>query len=398
MGYGDNMIYYITLLLLLLFSLFDLADKNDRPIQILRQYLYFVAMLILIFFAGLRFDTGWDYKGYHFYYDLMPTIYQLAISNETFNSIYFEPGFKLLMSIAKTCGLSFYAFQFLVSIICVFLLGKAIKGERNKLLFIFIYFSTCYLFLNMSVIRQGIAVVFLYMAVISLFNKNKKVAIFYLAIGSLFHLSLIVMIPIIVFIDKKSISNRIFYLSVSISIFVYIFQISWLKSFFDIFSPILPHELSYKIVSYLDSDRFGRSRNIGLGIVEKIVTFITLFYIYKKDNSERNLILLRFFIFYMVIYFAFYEITILYDRLRLYFVAINVFVYISIFSFFSGANKILIFSIIILYSIFSYVNVFRSDPNKLVFMPYNSILDNENAIPSEFKGDLRIDRAIEMDH
>ena len=102
--------------------------------------------------------------------------------------------------------------------------------------------------------------------------------------------------------------------------------------------------------------------------------------------------------FYMVIYFAFYEITILYDRLRLYFVAINVFVYISIFSFFSGANKILIFSIIILYSIFSYVNVFRSDPNKLVFMPYNSILDNENAIPSEFKGDLRIDRAIEMDH
>lgn len=392
------MIYYLILFVLFFFSIFDLSDKKNKAARMLEQYLYFVAMLILIFFAGLRFDTGWDYKGYHYYYDLIPTINQLTGSREIFSSIYFEPGFKFLMSVAKTCGLSFYAFQFLVSAMCILLLGRAIKNERNKLLFAFVYFSTCYLFLNMSVIRQGIAVVLLYLSITALFSENKKIAISYLLVGSLFHLSLCIMIPIALIVDIKRINNRYFYFAVLISVSIYIFQISWLKATFGMVSPLFPHEISYKIFSYLDSERFGRSRDIGLGLAEKIVTFVTFAYIYKRDNSVRNLILLRLFIFYMITYFAFYEVTVLYDRLRLYFVALNVFVYVSIFGYFSGFNKVMIYFIIIFYSVFSYINVFRSDSNRLVFMPYYSVLENENTIPSESKGDLRIDRAIGMDH
>ncbi|MGK3223438.1 EpsG family protein, partial [Enterobacter kobei] len=332
-----------------------------------------------------------------YYYELIPTVDDFFNNIEVFQSIYFEPGFKLVMMLAKSCGLDFYGFQFLVSLICIILINKSIRKENSKLLFVFIYFSTCYLFLNMSVIRQGIAVAFLYMAVYSLFNHNKKKAVIYLLIGCLFHFSLIVMLPILIVSDRERMSNKIIYILVGIALIVYITQIHWLKLSFGIVSPLFPHEIAYKINMYLDSERFGKSRDIGIGIIEKILTFIAILYVYSKTKERYNLIMLRFFIFYIIIYFAFYEITVLYDRLRFYFVAMNVFVYLAIFNYFRSFNKVFVFFVICAYSLFSFFNILKSDSNRAVFIPYNSILESPNDILPEFKGDTRIDRAIEMD-
>lgn len=391
------MIYYLIFFILFLFSLFDLSDKKNIATRMLEKYLYFVAMLILICFAGFRFDTGWDYAGYRYYYDLIPTIDQLVGNGEIYNSIYFEPGFKILMSVAKTCGLSFYSFQFFISFICISLISRALKYERKKLLFLLIYFSTCYLFLNMSFLRQGLAVAFLYMAVMAIFTERKKVAFFYLIVGSFFHLSVLILIPVFYIVDKKKISDRFIYVIIASAIILYILQIHWLKTSFGAISPIFPHDISYKINSYLESERFGKSRDIGFGVVEKLFTFLVLLYIHKKDNSKKSLILLRFFMFYMITYFAFYEITVLYDRLRFYFVALNVLAYLSIFNFFSKYNRVVVYFVIVLYSLFSYFNIFRSDFNRVVFIPYHNIFESENVIPSEQKGDLRLDRARDMD-
>ena len=391
------MIYFIILFILLTFSISDLQKKDQVALLLLDKYLYFMAMLILLFFAGLRFDTGWDYKGYKYYYELIPTLSEYVNNIEVFQSIYFEPGFKLLMMLAKSCGLDFYGFQFLVSLISLIIINKSIKIEKSKLLFIFVYFTTCFLFLNMSVIRQGIAVSFLYLAVNSLFNHSNKKAIIYLLIGCLFHFSLIVMLPILIISDREKISNKIFYILVTIAFIVYIAQIHWLKLSFGIVSPLFPHEIAYKINMYLDSERFGKSRDIGIGVIEKIITFIATLYVYYKTRERNDLILLRFFIFYIVIYFAFYEITVLYDRLRFYFVAINVFVYLAIFNYFRSYNKVFVFFVICAYSLFSFFNILKSDSNRAVFIPYNSILESQNSISPEFKGDMRIDRAIDMD-
>lgn len=392
------MIYYILLGVFFLSSIFDLNVKNERGIILLKKYIYFVSIIILVFFAGLRFDTGWDYKGYHYYYDSMPTLNALPSNLGVFREIYFEPGFKLLMSLSKTLGADYYGFQFIISSLCVFMIHRAIKKENAKLLIIFMYFSTCYLFLNMSVLRQGIAVALLYLSLSVLYEGKKSKAIFYILLGCSFHSSLLLFLPMVYISDKRNISNRLLYLLVAVAVFVYFLQMHWLKPIFNILSPIFPHDLGYKINNYLDSERFGRSREIGLGVIEKIVTFITLLYVYSKDSSRKNMVLLRFFIFYMITYFAFYEVTVLYDRLRLYFVAVNVFVYLTIFNFFSGYNKVVIFFIVILYSSFSYFNIFRSESNASVFIPYHNVLESENSIPAKFKGDLRIDRAIEMDH
>lgn len=397
MGFGNSMIYFIILFILLTFSITDLLKKDQSALLLLDKYIYFIAITILLLFAGLRFDTGWDYKGYNYYYELIPTVDDFFNNIEVFQSIYFEPGFKLLMMLAKSCGLDFYGFQFLVSLICIILINKSIRKEKSKLLFVFVYFSTCYLFLNMSVIRQGIAVSFLYMAVYSLFNHNKKKAVIYLLIGCLFHFSLIVMLPILIVSDRERMSNKIIYILVGIALIVYITQIHWLKLSFGTVSPLFPHEIAYKINMYLDSERFGKSRDIGIGIIEKILTFIAILYVYGKTKERYDLILLRFFIFYIVIYFAFYEITVLYDRLRFYFVAINVFVYLAIFNYFRSFNKVFVFFVICAYSLFSFFNILKSDSNRAVFIPYNSILESPNGILPEFKGDTRIDRAIEMD-
>ncbi|MFK3662191.1 EpsG family protein [Scandinavium sp. NPDC088450] len=392
------MIYYILLSFFLLCTASNLSSNKNTAALTLDNYLYFITLTILVCFAGLRFDTGWDYKGYHYYYDLIPSLDVLFGNWDVYKSIYFEPGFKMLMSFSKMIGLDFYYFQFLVSLVCIVLIHKSIREEKSKLLFLFVYFTTCYLFLNMSVIRQGIAVAFLYLALTNIWSENKARCIIYILVGSLFHFSLIVLLPVILIANKKSISNKILYITVLGAIFIYLLEIHWLKNVFTIISPILPHDIGYKITTYLDSDRFGRSREIGFGLLEKIVTFVAIYRVYQSERSTKNRILLRIFIFYMIVYFAFYEITVLYDRLRLYFVAVNVFVYLCIFNHYRGYNKIIAYLVIVFYSIFSFMNIFRSESNTSVFMPYYSILESENLIPAEFKGDLRIDRAIDMDH
>ncbi|MEJ5071353.1 EpsG family protein [Enterobacter ludwigii] len=391
------MIYFALLGALFLFSLSDLSPRKNHSESLLNAYLYFIVFIILVCFAGLRFDTGWDYKGYHHYYDMIPPLESIPSHLDVFNSIYFEPGFKVLMALSKTFGLSFYSFQFLVSCITMCIIHRAISTEKAKLLFLFLYFATCYLFLNMSFIRQGLAIAFLYLSVSMLFQGCKKTAIFYLLFGCLFHLSLIFILPVIVVANSNKLSNRILYLFVVVAITVYLVQLEWLRLAFKSVSFIFPSGLSYKVSTYLDSDKYGRSRDIGFGIVEKLTTFFIMIHIYNKQPNMRNKILLRFVVFYMITYFAFYEITILYDRLRLYFVALNVFVYLQFYYYFKGVNKGAVYAILILYCFFSYSNIFRSDFNRVVFIPYNSVLNDENSISPEFKGDFRVDRAGAMD-
>lgn len=391
------MIYYVTLTMLFLFSLMDLNSNKEYETAVFKKYTFFISCVILIIFAGLRFDTGWDYKGYHYYYDMMPSISNLSSNLDLFRGVYFEPGFKILMSLSKTLELDFYGFQFLVSLICICIIYSSIKEERSKLLFVFVYFSTCYLFLNMSVIRQGIAVALLFLSLTSLFSGRRKTAFLYILIGSLFHFSLVFFIPIIIIADTRRVSNKIFNAAMIIALIIYLLQIHWLKNTVNIFSPILSHDINFKITGYFESERFGKNREIGFGLIEKITTYLILIYIYRSESSRRNLILLRFFILYMVIYFAFYEATVLYDRLRLYFVAINVFVYVSIFEFFKGYNRLIAYAAIVIYSTFSFINVFRSDSNIMVFLPYHNVFESEKDIPFNQKGDLRIDHAIDMD-
>ena len=94
----------------------------------------------------------------------------------------------------------------------------------------------------------------------------------------------------------------------------------------------------------------------------------------------------------------FFEATIVYDRTRLYFASFSICVFPFLLRFFSYYSKLIIQLGILAYSLFMFNNILSSDANKLVFIPYHSIFNDENSIPEYQKGRLRTDLGISIDH
>ena len=83
----------------------------------LRRFFFFISFVILVFFAGFRFDTGWDYNGYRDYYNNIPSLLEIPTYYDEFSAIYFEPGFKLFMSSLKALGIEFQGLLFITNFI-----------------------------------------------------------------------------------------------------------------------------------------------------------------------------------------------------------------------------------------------------------------------------------------
>lgn len=389
------MIYYYIYFVLAIISILDLAKCKTN----LKNYLFIATILLLICFSGLRFDTGWDYKGYQYYYAAIIPDGGIDEHLAIWGDIYFEPLFKLIMFISKYLGIDYYQFQFIVASISLLLISRSTINivPDKKLLFSLLLYSLSFLFLFMSTIRQGLAAAFLLYA-ISCYLKNKNIIVFFVLIivSSLFHYSafLFLIVPLITNVR----STKVLFFILAISIVLYTFNIQWMKNILMTLSDISPPDIRYKILVYLQDERFNASRNIGWGIIEKILTLaLIIFLLLKKNITKKEILFFNIYIIYIIIYFLFFEVTIVYDRMRLYFVFLSIPSYILIYSRLQSIPRALFHLYIIALSFFSLYLIFSSQSNREIFIPYHSVLEDENIIPEYEKGLLRANSALEID-
>lgn len=392
------MIVYVSLFLYFsLISIFDLFKQRKAT-----KLFFYLSFLILVVFAGIRFDTGWDYPGYQFYYDKVPSLGNLLEDYEEFDSIYFEPGFKLLMSALKSLGIEFQGLIFIVNLMTTSLFFIFIKrtgkfiGYEN--IMVLLYFSTVFLYTNFSVLRQGLAIG-IWLLAINYLNKNYLKYILLVFLGCLFHYSigLFLFLPIIIYLRPK-VSLFLFFMV--LSIFIYILNIKWLQTI----SPLLlPEFASGKLNHYLEIERFGSSRSLGFGFVEKLVIMSSLiyFYFYKLKDS----VILNNFYPYLIVYFLyficymlFFEATVVYDRVRLSFASFAICSLPFIIMFFDRLSQKIVGLFILLYSGFMFNNIISSEQNQTVFIPYHTIFEDDNLIPSHQKGRTRTELGQDVDH
>lgn len=391
------MVVYISLFLYFsLISIFDLLKQ--RKVTKLFFYLSFV---ILVVFAGIRFDTGWDYPGYQFYYDKIPSLGNLIEDYEEFDSIYFEPGFKLFMSALKSLGVEFQGLIFIVNFITTSLFfifikrtGKFIGCENIMVL---LYFSTVFLYTNFSFLRQGMAIG-IWLIAINYLSKSMVKYILIVLFACLFHYSVILFLflPVIIYLKPKG--NLLFFFMV-FSIFIYVLNIKWLQTI----SPLLPEFMYSKLSHYFESERFGSTRSLGFGFLEKLVTMslVIYFYFYKlKDRVVLNNFYpyLIIYLLYFICYMVFFEATIVYDRTRLSFASFSISILPFMVLFFRQFSQLIVVLFIFLYSAFMFNNIISSEQNQTVFIPYNTIFTDESLIPIKQKGRARTELGEHIDH
>ena len=189
-------------------------------------------MMILVFFAGLRASNiGLDTMTYRMIFlEIQENPISILHSFRYYN---IEYGYALLNILAP-------GFQWLLFITAIFGVGLKIYisnqlNVKKKAAFLLFYFSSIYVFYDMGIIREGLAISVIFLALPSIKNRNLKKFCFYLLIAMLFHITAILVLPLY-FVGNKEFSRKVYYfillLTIGVTLFVNVATIlRWVADF-----------------------------------------------------------------------------------------------------------------------------------------------------------------------
>lgn len=181
------------------FITYSMTDSHRNPL---------VAKTLLLFFilvSGLSYTNGWDWYGYTDFYN--------TIQNDGFSSVkeYNAYGIEYLylayMYLIGLTGVGFGFFIFINAIIVNVLIYKFCeKAEVNYGLFMFIFLAVSYLRLELSTIRQGLAVVIVMYSYSLILNSKFKKSLALILLAICIHRSaaiVLLFMPFILIVNKK---------------------------------------------------------------------------------------------------------------------------------------------------------------------------------------------------
>jgi len=333
--------------------------------------LYILMFFVFWLIAGLRYETGVDWPGYTIFFNNIPDINKLG-KIEGYDE--FEIGYTLLNSFFRTFTTNVQWLFLFIAFVTNLMLFKTIKKYSNHVfLSLLIYYSTIYFILDMSGIRQCIALNLFLISIKYIVDKKFYKYLLLIVLASLFHTTALILIPIY-FILNKEFKNWVSIIIICIGLLISFFQISWLSfslgKFIDLF---YIKAITGKLYGYsLRED----SRNFGLGFFLNLMIFV--FFILNKKRMRNNKMYNIFFNMYIISLFFYYyiwEITEISSRLRMYFSLGNIFIFgylIDIYR--SRLKKYLIYSFVVLFSIF-YCSIYVFEmPEGIAYNPYQNYL------------------------
>ncbi|HHA1754397.1 TPA: EpsG family protein [Enterobacter kobei] len=210
--------------------------------------------IILILFAGVSYTNGWDWYGYRDYYTYIQNNGFVAVNE--YNEYGIEYLYLLYLYIIGLAGFGFGFFIFINSVIVNVLIYRACKKIAiNYGLFMFIYLSASYIRLELSTIRQGLAVALIMISYASILNEKRKNALLYILLAVAMHRSAMVVLIFLPFITLVK-SRNIHY-------FIVLFAVPF------IFASSEINTLFIHLLGYLNSGLFAV-------FVSKLITYLAM--------------------------------------------------------------------------------------------------------------------------
>jgi hypothetical protein len=262
-----------------------------------------------------------DWPGYTLFFENSLSPIE-AVHSYFLGNIEFELGYTLLNAFVGLFTDNVQWLFLLVSFFTSLLLFNSLpKYSKNLFLSLLVYFSIVYFVLDMSGIRQCIALnIFLYS--IQFIISGKFVRYFMLIIvAALFHTTALILIPFY-FILKVNFKSYIL-LSVSLAgVLISLLKISWISIVLEkIIGAFFVAAITGKLYGYGNREDV---RSFGFGFILNIV--ILLFFVFKRKSFNDQMVFNVFLNMYVVGLFFYYftwELTEMSSRLRLYFVVSN---------------------------------------------------------------------------
>ncbi|ABN62366.1 EpsG family protein [Shewanella baltica] len=230
--------------------------------------------LLLAIVAAFRGGNDPDYGNY---YD----IYISSLHN-SFLSLNIEPFYFFINKTLASVDAPFILLMLLIAVPAVLLKIYVIYKHSHLAFFsILIYILTIYISFDLIAIRQGLAISFIMLAT-SHWSNNRNFSIALVLIGSLFHLSALVVLPIFYLFSSKWQKN-IFHLSFYAILFISFFGIKITVLDFIKIIPFIPSFILYKL------DIYASYNQEGLNSAKQFFVCIIAFLIYNS-NVKNNFI------------------------------------------------------------------------------------------------------------
>lgn len=260
------MIYVGFLLIFALASFFDISREEI----LLKSVSLLILFLITVFFIGLRYYTGSDWSGYINYFNTV------SWDNNTY-----EFGYKLLNLFVKNTVNDYFFVQFLATFFFAFSVFRFYYKYNNQYLFlsIFLVLSLYFSELFMAQVRQSIAIGVLLFGTDFLLDRKWIKYCICVFIACLFHKTAVFALTFFLLCIDVPKYVRVLFVILGL-ILIQFPRITVDVLFF--LSQFLPNNLQEVVISYLSSEVFGGTTELGTGIYfysrSLLVLIIILFY------------------------------------------------------------------------------------------------------------------------
>lgn len=344
-----------------------IGDNNDSFLQI------FILSISLLIFIGFRGYVYSDWVGYYIEYNKSPSFFDGKLKINSFISENdWEVGFLFYLIFCKTISGNYFFLQissFIIDFLIIFYFFKRYIHKQIVFCFLlFILFSG--LNIEINLLRNSKAIMLFLISIKYIEKKQFLKYVFINIIGSLFHISALLYLPVY-FIFNVKISKKVILLLFIIGNFMYVFQIQWFRSILLSFSVWLPGRLKVITEAYLSSKFYSSSYGITIGYIERTLTFLVVYCssnnLYKINNN--NIIFLNAMYLYLFIFLYFSEISILLGRIPILFIFSYWIIYPRIYSFLSRKYKMVFLGLLLVYGV---LKIFEMNDN--VLTSYDNIL------------------------
>ncbi|EHA6958030.1 EpsG family protein [Vibrio parahaemolyticus] len=224
--------------------------------------------IIASLISGLRYESGADYFNYERIFFFIKEFGYKPV---------FEPFFFIIYSFSKTYYIANIAMAIITNLLMLLAINKCTK--KNEFWFaIFIYFFSEVYLTQFNIVRQSLALPFLYLFYVSICDKcNKRVVLyFFLSISCHFMAGLICFI--LIFLRKIRI-NSVLYLPIAITVYL-ASQLNLFLGIYQFFVAFLPEKFS----GYLDMD-FSDGKTLGTKfIIEFTMFYVVTIFLNKSKN------------------------------------------------------------------------------------------------------------------
>lgn len=263
------MIYFSILILLILFEYINILT-NYKYKYLSSMYLIVIGS-VLFLLAAFRDGIGYDYENYRRIFNL------ITIDKVPQGSSNVEWGFYLLNLIS-------YSFTIVIFISALIAIPMKIKliceYSEDGLLSLIMYFTSVFIMFDMGVIRQGIAITFMLFSVKYIINRDFKKFLIVILCGALFHITILVTIPLY-FLNYIEFDRKVIYGASFVALLFSIFKVTTI--IFRLLSKLPLGTISYKLNYYLNSNQ----SNLTMSLIKRII-FLVLFVEFFKLKNIRD--------------------------------------------------------------------------------------------------------------